>query len=157
MFAGAGMSTRNCTHKPFFTGIWALVAQSGALPTVAQCGAGNSREFVGGAFMGEKVQHILYSLLPLILIIFVSWFFSFLGSRVKKQTEQTSYPATAETESDTMHMVFDEDEEMESPRPAPGFLGLPMPPTESDATLWRPQPTGPQITPKPIEPKWWGA
>ena len=31
------------------------------------------------------IENILYSLVPLILIIVFSWLFSFLGSRMKKQ------------------------------------------------------------------------
>ncbi len=107
--------------------------------------------------MGEKIEHILYSLLPLILIIFVSWFFSFLGSRVKKQTEQAPFPLKTETDRDAVHLFLDEDEVMESPKPAQPFPGLPAPPAGSGPPLWQPQPAGPQVTPKPIEPKWWGA
>ena len=114
-------------------------------------------ESVGGAFMGEKVEHILYSLLPLILIIFVSWFFSFLGSRVKKQTEQAPQRPTAGPSEDSVDVFLGNDEVVESPRPAQPFPGLPVPPAGSGPNLRQPQPTSPQLTPRPIEPKWWGA
>jgi hypothetical protein len=107
--------------------------------------------------MGEKIEHIFYSLLPLILIIFVSWFFSFLGSRVKKQAEQAPHPAKPETDRDAVHLFSDEDDVMESPQQARQFPGLSAPPAESGTTLRQPASAGPQIVPKPIEPKWWGA
>jgi hypothetical protein len=107
--------------------------------------------------MGEKMENILYSLLPLILIIFVSWFFSFLGSRVKKHTEQATQNQGTEPEREAAHLFFDKEEAMESPKPAQHIPGLSVPISGDRSTLMQPQSASPQVSPKPIKPKWWGA
>jgi hypothetical protein len=108
--------------------------------------------------MAEEIEHVLYKLLPLILIIFVSWFFSFLGSRVKKQTQQAPEPQKTEGDREAAQLLFDEEEAMEPPKPAQSTFGLPLP-AQGAATPapMLPQASGPLVTPKPIKPKWWGA
>jgi Na+/H+ antiporter NhaC len=111
--------------------------------------------------MGEKFDNILYSILPLILIVGISWFFSFLGAKARKQTQQAPGQPLPEThtqpEKDPMELFFGIDNDMESPKVSQPNQEQPIPGIPSDTTLGRLLAPEPQITPKPIEPKWWGA
>jgi hypothetical protein len=107
--------------------------------------------------MGEKVDSILYSLLPLILIVAVSWFFSFLGAKAKQQTQQAPEQPHKQPAKDSMDLVFGESDDMESPVTSQRYPDHAAPTADSGATLWRQQGHQPEVTPEPIKPKWWGA
>jgi hypothetical protein len=106
----------------------------------------------------DKMENILYSLIPLIIIILISWAFSFLGS--KRRGRQDS----AETETQTtpgdqfLDFISEEDDEDEK-LIVRSDDGRSSTGPHVDLDVWAPDvPTGgPEVTPKPIKPKWWGA
>ncbi|MEW6347915.1 MAG: hypothetical protein AB1646_02540 [Thermodesulfobacteriota bacterium] len=110
------------------------------------------------------VDKLWPSILPIVLIVVVSWLFSFLGSKYKKK-DQDARPdaarAQAKPDEDLLEKkileFFGVAEEVEKARQAEQTPGQPMsdiPPTRFGAPR---TPQGPVTTPKPIEPKWWGA
>jgi len=108
--------------------------------------------------MEEKVGNILYSLIPLILIIIFSWLFSRLGSKMRKQGQEAEAAGQQDREFQLIEL-FAQDKE------APGSTAAQYPGTEPqphelmqpDLRARMPRAGGPPVTPKPIEPKWWGA
>ncbi len=121
--------------------------------------------------MPENLKDIVYSLLPLVLIIIISWFFSFLGPKMKKQLEEKAQAGGEEPRNELMEIFFGQGPPKEAGQPAekPGPRSqLPGPdfsmarsavPAPGDAAAPMPIPryTGPTVTPDPIKPKWWGA
>ena len=107
--------------------------------------------------MAAKSDDLLYSLLPLILIIGVSWFFSFISSRIRKGPQQEADERISQIERDPMKVLFEIDSDAESPKPLQRSPAQAVPGKDSGITLWKPPEPGMQVTPKPIEPKWWGA
>lgn len=105
----------------------------------------------------ENLDNILYSLIPLILILVLSWLFSFLGSKKRQETESAEHSGSARV-ADQFFDFFAQDREREEVRQE-------GPPQRADVrggsqdSLWTGRSTmrGPQISAKPIEPKWWGA
>jgi len=106
----------------------------------------------------DKMENILYSLIPLIIIILISWAFSFLGSKRRGQQD------SAETETQTaprdqlldfLTQGDDQEERLTVRRDEGGSRVGP----HADWDAWAPGvPTGgPKVTPDPIKPKWWGA
>ncbi|MBI5569989.1 MAG: hypothetical protein HY914_08600 [Desulfomonile tiedjei] len=121
--------------------------------------------------MPENLKDILYSLLPLILIIFISWFFSFLGPKMKKQIEEGTKAGNGESRNELLEIFLGqgsakgagppaESPEPRSEMPGPGLSmpgsGVPAP-GDKAAPMPLPRYTGPPVTPEPIKPKWWGA
>ncbi|HTY25906.1 MAG TPA: hypothetical protein VMC85_22445 [Desulfomonilaceae bacterium] len=105
----------------------------------------------------DKLENVLYSLLPLVLIILVSWLFSFLGSRMKKQAQLGTAATRPETEEDFPDFLSElpaEPTRMTQPptggRPYSAPAGI---------TIWTPGmgSSGPRVTAEPIKPKMWGA
>ncbi len=104
------------------------------------------------------------SALPVILIVFISWLFSFLGSKYKKTQpgSQAQAPAAKpKDEGDLLEKkileffgVADEVEKARQEQQTPGKPVNSAPPTRYGTSR---MPEGPVTTPKPIEPKWWGA
>ncbi|MEJ2717255.1 MAG: hypothetical protein P8182_08965, partial [Deltaproteobacteria bacterium] len=103
---------------------------------------------------------VLYSLVPLILIIFFSWLFSFMGSRMKKQTDRTDVSST-ENDDDGRLIDFLTGHADDDLLMVPGGEGpeRPKETVEVDSSDWRTyrDPRAPRVTPDPIRPKWWGA
>ncbi len=106
----------------------------------------------------DKMENILYSLIPLIIIILISWAFSFLGSKRR----QSSDNAEVETQRTPRDQFLDflseehaEDEEMIARQEASSTRTGP----HVDLEVWAPDVPagGPEVTPDPIKPKWWGA
>ena len=115
------------------------------------------------------LENILWTLLPLITLIVISWILSFMGSKVakKRQEEQVMKGETHGDRSDELFMDMEGDEEFEPARPdrpdgidtdgidttGPDFAG------RGQSSQWGSlQELGPGTpTPKPIKPKWWGA
>jgi hypothetical protein len=103
----------------------------------------------------EKIDNLLYSLIPLIVIILLSWLFSYLGSRRRKETEGEETSGTRA--GDQFFDFFDRSEEEETPTGA--TVGRPEVREEFGGGVWSDHPAlrGPEVTAKPIKPKWWGA
>jgi hypothetical protein len=106
----------------------------------------------------EKIENILYSLAPLIIIIFLSWLFSYMGSRARRQAASAPKESESQSGDRIMEMLMgkqvdempsDRRDEVAGPRPAPS----------TSMGGWNNQrlPSGPEPTPKPIKPRWWGA
>lgn len=99
----------------------------------------------------NNIENILYSLIPLILIILFSWLFSFLGSKMKKP-EESSEGAGGRNLGDRILEMMKEGQDETPAEP------VKRGPVAIDSRVGWPQQTGnPVITPKPIKPKWWGA
>jgi hypothetical protein len=105
----------------------------------------------------EKADNILYSIIPLILIIVLSWLFSFLGSKKRKETEGAENSSGMRVADQFFDFVAKGEERQEVPREGPPEWAEVR--DRSPDTPWIRQPAmrGPQISAKPIEPKWWGA
>jgi hypothetical protein len=108
----------------------------------------------------EKATEILKSLIPLVLIILFSWLFSLMSSKARKQAQEKAPEAKQGTGSPILDMLLNVGEGEEEPRP-----GVPLRNEASGSRMpLQPQAGGPQgipgqpqITSKPITPKWWGA
>jgi hypothetical protein len=107
--------------------------------------------------MSDKIESILRSLAPLILIVVVSWLFSLFSSKLKKPTDQTGEEAKPETGKQLMDIFFQQEEVKPGGRPGELRDPAPVPPPESGWRTRPPEPGGPSVTPKPIKPRWWGA
>lgn len=106
----------------------------------------------------ENTKDILYSIAPLVLIIVFSWLFSYLGSRMKKQSQGAAPQSQTEPEDQLMDLFPDggREEFPGQPRAEQAPLGLGR---LADFTTWNPRTAEgpPPVTPTPIKPKWWGA
>jgi len=105
------------------------------------------------------IENILYSLIPLILIIVFSWLFSFLGSKMKKQAQQGASSSAGRQESSMMDLLTGEKSEDNLFGSEGTAADQPGQAQRLDPTDWmtnRGQ-QGPKVSSKPIKPKWWGA
>jgi len=104
-------------------------------------------------------EKLIYSVIPLVLIIFFSWLFSVMGSRMKKQAEEES-PGVAKSPGDQLLDLFgkvdDEKIVVSDERGTPGQTGGIPGSWSSEWGMYR-DPQAPRVSPKPITPKWWGA
>lgn len=103
----------------------------------------------------EKIDNLLYSLIPLVVIILLSWLFSYLGSKRRKETEGEEPSGTRA--GDQFFDFFDRNEEEEPPTVS--AVGRPEVREEfgGDIRSDHPRFRGQEVTAKPIKPKWWGA
>jgi len=107
----------------------------------------------------EKIENILYSIVPLVLIILFSWLFSVLGSKMRKTPEGTDGVQEKGGDYRLIDMLTDQ-----KPPPREATLrpeeiewANDFPPSAQGTPQSPPIPGGPQVTPRPIRPKWWGA
>lgn len=106
----------------------------------------------------EKIKETLITLLPLLLILVVSWLFSLMGSKLKGKQDSEEQPVqknTEEQQPDLMQILTGTKEK--APEVPSAFHDI-----DGGAAFGKPQHRpvakgGPVITPKPITPKWWGA
>lgn len=105
----------------------------------------------------DNLENILYSLLPLVLIIIFSWLFGLLGSRMKKRAASTDNSTTRREEGADLFDIFAPRSGEQPGASQPGMENLP--PLPADATTWAPQRrlAPPPVTADPIKPKMWGA
>ena len=103
------------------------------------------------------VEKVVYSLIPLVLIILFSWLFSFLGSRMKRSNDQVETEDTADDRFiDFMTGRADDDLLVMRGEESPEGSGPTVPVDSSDWRKYR-DPQAPRVTSDPIRPKWWGA
>jgi hypothetical protein len=109
----------------------------------------------------EKITNILWSLIPLILIILFSWLFSLMGSKAKKQMEGRTPAEKEGTGSPLLDMLLNAKADGEEIRPTAAgqdkmVHGSTVP---MNSVSWPTQSiSGPTpISSDPITPKWWGA
>lgn len=109
----------------------------------------------------EKITNILWSLIPLILIILFSWLFSVMGSKAKKQTEGRAPGAKEGTGSPLLDMLMNVKANEEDIRPTVTAQEKPVPGSAVPMApgVWPAQDISgrTQISSDPITPKWWGA
>lgn len=106
----------------------------------------------------DKMENILYSLVPLIIIILISWAFSFLGSKRRGQQTSAETETQATPRDQFLEFLTEGDEQEERLIVRRDEAGSKVGP-HVDLSAWAPNvPTGgPKVTPDPIKPKWWGA
>lgn len=103
------------------------------------------------------VEKILYSLIPLILIIVFSWLFSFLGSRMKRQNDEAD---TGENGDDRLiDLIAGQADDDLLVLPGGESAERSEETVQVDPSEWRTHqdPRAPRVTSDPIRPKWWGA
>ncbi len=110
------------------------------------------------------LENILWTLLPLIALIVVSWILSFMGSKVakKRQEEEAMQGETYGDRSGELFIDMEGEEAFEPARPdrpaGPDFAGPDFAGRAQSAQWDSLQKLGPATpTPRPIKPKWWGA
>jgi hypothetical protein len=103
----------------------------------------------------EKIENLLYSIIPLVLIIVFSWLFSVLGSKMRKQGQEGE-PSGEKDRPFQLTDLFAQDKEAFGPTAAP-LPGMDRQPDLMQPNLRTDMPKTAPGTPKPIEPKWWGA
>lgn len=118
-----------------------------------------------------EIEKLIYSIIPLVLIIFFSWLFSVMGSRMKRQMEEegpgvVKIPGVppgagvAKSSGDPLMDLFGRlgDEKIvvtEEQETSPRTGGMP----QSGSSQWGMyrDPQAPRVSSEPITPKWWGA
>ncbi len=109
----------------------------------------------------DDIKNVLYSLIPLILIIVFSWLFGILGGKMKKPPEETDVSLNRGPEDQPFDILSAIREAAADQGPAPqGGLKIndrTATPIERVAWGTGKGSGGPNVTPKPITPKWWGA
>jgi hypothetical protein len=108
----------------------------------------------------KDLEKLIPSLLPIILIIVVSWVFSFLASKMRKPQQQEGESAPAERGGDLLGDLFNlgkGQDVFQRPQGRPaGPAGEIQPMDMGDRRPYQ-DVRGPSISPRPIEPRWWGA
>ncbi len=106
----------------------------------------------------DKMDNILYSLIPVVIIILISWAFSFLGSK-KRQQSDASETETQKTPRDQFADFLSNEDEKDEEIVVRHDMSGDRTGYHVDAGEWAPDipAGGPEVTPKPIKPKWWGA
>jgi hypothetical protein len=105
--------------------------------------------------MPEKFESILRNIAPLVLIIAVSWFFSFLASKARKQTTNSEGAPKQGDPKGLAEVLFEEDDVRQPAVPGEALTASPAPLAASSGRTWQSASVGPKVTPKPITPKWW--
>jgi len=105
----------------------------------------------------ENITNILYSLLPLVVIIFLSWLFSQMGAKAKKRAESGQKEPPSLPGDHIMDILLGkggtDDAQARAPENLPGRS------SGTSIETWNVNKpvSGPEPTPKAIRPKWWGA
>ncbi len=103
------------------------------------------------------LEKLIFSLLPLILIVLFSWLFSFLGSKMKQKAQEEGVYSEGlhhweEDDREGLRMVesFEGEEEF-----GPVIRSDEHAEPGQDIHTVAPPDGGPRVTPDPIEPKFW--
>jgi hypothetical protein len=113
----------------------------------------------------DDIKNVLYSLIPLILIILFSWLFGLLGSKMKKPTDEEDVSLKRGSEDQPFDILSAIREaagqrpEPQGPEPQGALKISDRTATPIERGVWGTGrgSGGPVVTPKPITPKWWGA
>jgi hypothetical protein len=108
----------------------------------------------------DESKNVIWSLVPLILIILFSWLFGFLGKKMKKPQEDGDVSLTRAPEDQPLDIFSAMREAAGQLSASEGPAGAnDRLPTPTGSQTWSTGKgfTGPRVTPKPITPKWWGA
>lgn len=106
----------------------------------------------------DSLQNIIYSLIPLILILVLSWLFGSFGSKTRKQVPDHPQSSSPQPGDQIFNLISSRRDEKEL-LPQRAVPTMPDPITREDSDGWsRLQSSVPgPVTPEPIKPKWWGA
>jgi hypothetical protein len=108
-----------------------------------------------------ELKDVLWTLLPLIMLIVVSWILSVLGSKVaKKSQEQEQLQGEAHGERSEELFIDVQDEELFEPsRSEPEQPAGAGHADQGQPAEWGTVQPGepPPMTSEPIKPRWWGA
>lgn len=106
-----------------------------------------------------ELEELLYSLIPLVLIILFSWLFSFLGSRARARMESEDGSRLGDRDDELIN-IFTNGPEGERSARADDEIVL----DDEEGFGWdtvKPKDLSdegaPVVTPDPIKPRWWGA
>lgn len=105
------------------------------------------------------IENLVYSIIPLVLIIFFSWLFSVMGSRMKKQAEEGASNGVRSPGDQLLELFGKPDDEKnvagEEGRAGTAIGRMPQV-GKSRWEMYR-DPQAPRVNAEPITPKWWGA
>jgi len=112
----------------------------------------------GGLLMEKKVENILYSLLPLLLILAIPWLLRLLSSAKRGPAQPSDTGEKARPGGLLGNLIPGELDERPDTSGTPG-QSQPVEPYRAPMTtsVGSIPSSGPPVTPKPIKPKWWGA
>uniref|UniRef100_A0A7C4AQP0 Uncharacterized protein n=1 Tax=Desulfomonile tiedjei TaxID=2358 RepID=A0A7C4AQP0_9BACT len=105
----------------------------------------------------DNITNVLYSLLPLIIIIFLSWLFSQMGAKAKRRADTAQKEAPSLPGDQIMDILLGKgaatkDQAPQATESPAGSSSMTVESWDIQRPASRPEPT-----PKPITPKWWGA
>ncbi len=108
----------------------------------------------------KEFEKLIPSLIPIILIIVVSWVFSFLAAKMRKQQQpanESQSTGRGENPLTALLNIGKGDDFFPSGQGGPNVRpGQQAPVDMADWRSYR-DPQAPRITSDPIKPKWWGA
>lgn len=107
------------------------------------------------------IEKLVWSLIPLLVIIAISWLFSYLGSKANKARQEAESVSGSDNRDSLLDLLSFEEEEKEDE-----MAGARRAHTEDIRTDERGQVPdweavhrrgAPVVSQDPIKPKWWGA
>jgi hypothetical protein len=106
----------------------------------------------------DSLENIIYSLIPLILILVLSWLFGSFGSKTRKQEGERQKPSSPLPGEQLLDLISSKRGEKEL-LPEGAGAKLPNEIAHEDTDDWNRLRSGAPgvVTPEPIKPKWWGA
>jgi hypothetical protein len=106
----------------------------------------------------DSLENIIYSLIPLILILLLSWLFGSLGSKARKQVPEGQKSSSPLPGDRIFDLISSKREEKELfPERAVAKVPDQIAPDGTDGWPRLQSPVPGPVTPEPIRPKWWGA
>jgi ABC-type nickel/cobalt efflux system permease component RcnA len=107
------------------------------------------------------VEKLVWSLIPLLIIIAISWLFSYLGSKANKARQEAESVSGSDNRDRLLDLLSFEEEEKEEEMVGAGHAHAEDIRTDegSQFTDWEAvhRRGAPVVSHDPIKPKWWGA